>query len=131
MSKLFGFSRREAFVFCCLILVCIFVSGCGDTKKVDVLGKYVRSGSGVDETLFIREDGTFTQYIYCSDGKTWEMTNKWELLPRGIKFEQFYTTYDVEKSRSIIPPQLGYARIAFYKSGTLILSDEGNYFYIK
>lgn len=117
-----------------LLLTALFLgslTGCGGPSKDDLVGTFTRDTPAVKEVLQINADGTFTQTVEANNGKTWTLADTWVLKPRGITFNLFYKTYDVEKQAAVIPPLKVMFRNSYLEGEFLVFSDVGDYVFRK
>jgi hypothetical protein len=93
----------------CLFAMCFLAwiaTGCGQVAPSAVVGSYVRTASGVKETLLLKQDGTFNQVVEDASGKTFTLTDSWTNEYKRVCFHRFYFTFEVATGKLIQPPAL-------------------------
>lgn len=84
-------------------MILLIVASC--SHEADPAGNYIRSETGISETLDISRDGTFVQTVVGLDGKPLILRDHWSKNDAQIQFHRFYITRDVEHNSVLWPPE--------------------------
>ena len=87
--------------FCCTLASCE-----SDPKHQDVIGTYVGSLFGVQETITLREDGSFEQKLLMPTGKRLILTNKWSLHHKLVELKSYLHFYGTGLPKRLQMPPL-------------------------
>jgi hypothetical protein len=116
------FSSKRAFVGL-LFFALFWASGCSPIKKEEACGQYSRAILGVIDTIAIKLDGSFSQYITFTNGQAWSTTGRWNIVNQNIHLHTCYIAYDVEKRQLVIPPSITYDCAFGLVRGNLVRSE--------
>lgn len=130
-AKRLASARANSWPTLIVALTSLILAGCDGPSKSDLTGTFSRTTAAATETIQIKADGTFAQVVESADGQIWTLTNTWVLKPRGITFNLFYETYDIEKQATVIPPVKVAFRNCYWRAGSLVCSDVGTYVFQK
>jgi hypothetical protein len=75
-------------------------------SSFDVAGVYLRTGSGVRDTLVLNTNGHFQQYVTYTNGGKWAVTGMWTFKYEVVDLDRCYAAFDFEHKTIIIPPEL-------------------------
>lgn len=92
-------------------------------SEAEACGRYARNCAGVDDTISIHTDRTFTQEVTFTNGQMWSIKGSWTIVHQNIHLSKCYRTFDVEKQTVIIPPQTVYQYAFGLEKGNLVGSE--------
>lgn len=120
---------RTGIALCVAAALCF--NGCESASTRDLEGTYSFRTEELQETLKLKDDGTFTQEITI-DGRKFSSAGEWVIeKPNRIKLRDFLVRFDTFSGKIVEPPQKYGAYIGFWSPRKKCIEfDEGNKYFL-
>jgi len=105
-----------------MMTLCLLV-GCNPLSEKQITGHYIRSNSGVSDSILIDTNGAFKQDVTFTNGSNWSINGSWKIINQVIQLDKCYLTFDDEKQTAIIPPQIVYMCTFSFEDGKLVRTE--------